>query len=374
MFALIQHLARRGLEAVLLNLDSPNDNGHGGGARHLSAWALMVFIVTTVVFGLVAFAFQYTYGMVVAMLTVVEDPHPPDIYTPITIPDYSSKLSINNTSSSLNATAFSPPGPITRSLRTAILHLRARVGPWSRFHGLNVYLCMSICRTLLAKLFLSSHHRNPDPLQSLVLIATDVVSAPLELAWVHIVISNPSERPFWWRIPGCGSWVKIAPAVALRSVASQLTLVLPAQLGLRLIQWPVNQSNSSFSDPEYNPNSDVLVALGVLVLSWALAVLVEIPATVTMIRVAASLLPEEEETIVPFDRTFGGKVQPVLLGGSGGKIGLLDAWRTFTWPSRIRLLQVLAKTFAMLTAVALTCAVFLAGEVMLFGDKLIVKV
>ncbi|EEH41167.1 hypothetical protein PAAG_03453 [Paracoccidioides lutzii Pb01] len=371
MFALIQHLARRGLEAASLNLDSPNDNGHGG-ARRLSAWALLVFIVTTIVFGLVAFAFQYTYGMVVAMLTVVEDPHP-DIYTPITIPDSSSKSPINNTSSSLDTTAFSPPGPITRSLRTAILHLRARAGPWSRFRGLNVYLCMGICRTLLAKLFLSSHHRNPDPLQSLILIATDVVSAPLELAWVHIVVSKPSERPFWRRIPGCSSWVKIAPAVALRSAASQLTLDLPAQLGLRLIQWPVNQGNSSFSDPEYNPNSDILIALGVLVLSWALVVLVEIPATVTMIRVAASLLPKEEETIVPFDRTFGGKVQPVILGGSG-KIGLLDAWRTFTWPSRIRLLKVLAKTFAMLTAVALTCAVFLAGEVMLFGDKLIVKV
>ncbi|PGH15224.1 hypothetical protein AJ79_02589 [Helicocarpus griseus UAMH5409] len=365
MSAVAHRLVRRGLEASSARLaPSHGDNGSNEDtARQISAFALLTFAVTAIGFGLVAFAIQYTYGTVVGVLASVEDPQP-DIYTPISDSEDSAK----NPKLTGPETPSAQPAPITRSLRSTILHLRARAGPWSRFRGLGLFLCTAICRSILAEV-LTFGTVDFGLLESCGEIASDVLTATLELAWVHIVISEPSTKRFWKRVPGYSSWVQIAPAVALRSAASQLSLVLPAQLGLRLIVWPVNQ-NHSFADPDRDNAADIATAMGVLALSIILTILVEIPATVTMIRVAASILPQEENTIVPFDRTFGGKVQPAVLGGSG-KVGLLDAWKTFTWPSRVRLMKVLAKTFAILTVVSFTFAFVFVGEAMFFGKQIL---
>jgi len=45
---------------------------------------------------------------------------------------------------------------------------------------------------------------------------------------------------------------------------------------------------------------------------------------------------------VPFDRSFGGKVVPEIVGGTG-VLGIRDAWSTFDWASRVRLIKTYAK-------------------------------
>lgn len=105
-------------------------------------------------------------------------------------------------------------------------------------------------------------------------------------------------------------------------------------------------------------------------LTVLLFVLLQIPASVTLVRVAASMLPEEDETIVPFDRTFGGKTTPTILGGQG-KIGLVEAWRSFAWASRIRLVKLMVKVALIVMAFWLLVTVLLVAEAhILFGDKL----
>ncbi|PGH00224.1 hypothetical protein GX51_05921 [Blastomyces parvus] len=368
MSAAAHHLVRRGLDATSSYL-SPTSNDDNEERRKLSLWAILVFTVTAIVFSLISFAIQYTYGTVIATLAAVEDPHP-DIYDSIKIPDDSSKTA--------NAVGPGPdvarerPVPVTSSLRSAILHLRARAGPWSRFRGLGMYMFLAISRSILSQFFTFGRGNHlSQPFHSFGKIAADVVSGSLELAWVHIVISEPSTKGFWRRIPGYSSWVKIAPAVALQSVASQLTFILPAHLAMRSRIWSVKEGNP-LSDPEFDPRVEIAIAVGSLLLAMCLSLLIELPATVTMIRVAASMLPDQEEAIVPFDRTFGGKVQPAILGGSG-KVGLLDAWKTFTWPSRVRLLKVLVKTFAMVVTVTITCGIVVAGEAYLMKDKMFVQ-
>ncbi|EEQ87350.1 uncharacterized protein BDCG_02470 [Blastomyces dermatitidis ER-3] len=369
MSAVAHHLVRRGMDATSGYL-SPTSNDDNEERRKLSVWAILVFSVTAIVFGLISFAIQYTYGTVVATLAVVEDPHP-DIYERIRdSPDDSSKTT--NAVRPGPDVALERLFPVTSTLRSAILHLRARAGPWSRFRGLGIYMCLVISRSILSQFFTFGRGNDlSHPLHSFGRIAAEVVSAPLALAWVHIVISEPSAKRFWRRIPGYSSWVKIAPAVALQSVASQLTFILPAHLAMRSRVWSVNEGNP-LSDPEFDLRAEVAIAIGSFLLAICLTLLIELPATVTMIRVAASILPDQEETIVPFDRTFGGKVQPAILGGSG-KIGLLDAWKTFTWPSRVRLLKVLVKTFAMMVPVTVACAIVIAGEASLMKEKMFVQ-
>ena len=73
------------------------------------------------------------------------------------------------------------------------------------------------------------------------------------------------------------------------------------------------------------------------------------------------MLPEEDESIVPFDRTFAGKVVPEIVGGTGS-IGMLDAWKTFDIPSRIRLIKLYAKVFAVQLATTIMFVMVVVAE------------
>ena len=101
-----------------------------------------------------------------------------------------------------------------------------------------------------------------------------------------------------------------------------------------------------------------------------IAVLVVIPAHVTLKRVQASMLPEEDEAIVPFDRTFGGKVVPEILGGSGA-VSMFDAWKTFDRSARVRLLKLYAKIFLVQLFTTILFIMVVFGELrVIMGDDL----
>ena len=84
----------------------------------------------------------------------------------------------------------------------------------------------------------------------------------------------------------------------------------------------------------------------------------------------ASLLPEDDEPIVPFDRTFGGKVVPAIIGGSG-MIGMRDAWKTFDWNATVRVVKVYVKTALMQTALFMFFLATVAVELrLMLGPQL----
>jgi len=261
--------------------------------------------------------------------------------------------------------------PITSSLRSTILHLRARAGYWSRFRGFSLFVCWAFAKSLIISLIASARIMRSQGGLAIAAIIAEVTLSRWELTWYQIVISEPSPKKWWQRLPSFKSraWIKIAPAVALRSLTTQIASGFPVLLCRSF------GTMKRLQDPEFQPgNKDMAVIFGqsliVLFLTFALFILLEIPATVTAVRVAASMLPEEYETIVPFDRSFGGKVTPAIIGGSG-KIGMLDAWKTFTWPSRIRLLKLVVKVFAMIVTVWLLFCMVLAVEGhLIFGDQL----
>ena len=106
----------------------------------------------------------------------------------------------------------------------------------------------------------------------------------------------------------------------------------------------------------------------VLFVSFGLIILVVLPAQVTLVRVQASVLPEEDEAIVPFDRSFGGKVVPESEGGKG-VVGMLDAWRSFEWSSRLRLVGLYVKIIAIEMATTLAFVLLVIGELRMIVGK-----
>lgn len=78
------------------------------------------------------------------------------------------------------------------------------------------------------------------------------------------------------------------------------------------------------------------------------------------------MLPEEDESIVPFDRSFGGKVVPAILGGSG-RLSIADAWRTFDRAGRARYFKVIGKVLLMQFGLLVAFTLALLGQVLLIG-------
>ncbi len=261
--------------------------------------------------------------------------------------------------------------PITSSLRNTILHLRSRAGYWSRFRGLSLFICWAVARGLITSILTTMPFMKNLAGFGVAAVLSEVLLSRWELTWYHIVISEPSPKKWWRRMPSFKSraWTKIAPLVALRSLTTQIASGFPMLLCQSF------GTMKHLRDPAFEPGKkDMYNVFGqsmmVLFLTFALFVLLEIPATVTVVRVAASMLPEEYETIVPFDRSFGGKVTPAIIGGAG-KIGMLEAWKSFPWSSRVRLLKLVGKVFAMIVAVWILFSMVLIGEAhLLLGDQM----
>lgn len=257
--------------------------------------------------------------------------------------------------------------PITASIRQTILHLRARAGYLSRFRGMSMYLVWGFVSGILISIF--SGASGVRIYIALAAVVTQTLLATLHMAWIHIVISEPSEKRWYQRIPSYRTWPKIAPATALWATTNQLVSIIP------MLVTGSFGSLKHMDNPEYEPDKKDLYAIGAqaflgMFLTLALFLLLQIPASVTLVRVAASMLPEEDETIVPFDRTFGGKTTPTIIGGQG-KIGLVEAWRSFSWASRTRLVRLMVKVALISIACwALFTIVLVAEAHLLFGDSL----
>jgi len=205
-----------------------------------------------------------------------------------------------------------------------------------------------------------------------------VMCANLSLAWTCIVISEPSPKPWFRRLPTMKVWKKVAAPTAVLAVAEQLSIFIPYYIAV--------VSNLIDHTPEnmarYTNGQKTGMAfqgLGLALLGMVLSLVLVVPANVVLTRVQASLLSDAEETIVPFDRSFGGKVVPEIVGGAG-VIGMLDAWKTFDFQSRIRLIKAYVKVFVLQLVVSLVFVatlvlqfVLLAGnatEVPADGDKM----
>lgn len=219
--------------------------------------------------------------------------------------------------------------PITSGFASAFRHLRARGGIRSCFRGLGLSLAVTV-----AEMFLASLASVISPLKSTSLLHLSLVQfvscmplATWQMACVHRMIADKSPRTKHRRMVGYRYWPRIAPAAALFNSIVCVTTALSFFLA---------ESASWVTISLDNPNI-VVDVLFVTVINAFIANLLSLPAQIICIRVAASMLPEEDEAIVPFDPLFGGKVDPNVVDRSS--LGIADAWKTFKWPARVRYLK-----------------------------------
>lgn len=177
-------------------------------------------------------------------------------------------------------------------------------------------------------------------------ITTHAIVSQWGLMWTQVVISIPSTQPWYKRIPTFATAKLVLLPTVIFAGAEQLVIFVSRDLLKSFGLHRYVRNPELFADLSPDSQRKVLAKISTIGLISVIAgFLVLFPAYVSLTRVYASALPEQDESIVPFDRTFGGRVQPRSEGGNG-IVSMLDAWRTFDWAARIRLIKLFAKIFA----------------------------
>jgi hypothetical protein len=248
--------------------------------------------------------------------------------------------------------------PITSSIRGTIRHLVANAGRFARFRGYRIHILHTLLAGIVTTFFSGALAGVPG--QAVIGAGiTGAALANIHAAWTHKVVGMPTEKSLWQRIPSKSHWKTLALPAAIASVMPYISIYLTCGVAMLLHLHKVETENIQSCAQWMG-----LVArfLAIFVFAITCTLFLCLPAMVTLIRIEASILPEDEDTIVPFDRTFGGKVVSQMMGGSG-VVGFLDAWRSFNWEARRRLIKLFAKTFFIMMGVILVLVHVLVFEV-----------
>ena len=269
------------------------------------------------------------------MLAIVEDPNPP-AYEPVALSE--------NAADGGSAAAIPIDGkPVTSSLR-ATRRLLASVAGWrSYFRG---YVCAAVM--ILIEKSLSEILGGFVPGIPVGQLLARLALVQLSTAWTHIVISGPTKRRFYQRLPPFRKTFEATSLPVLAAWAAYTVVEVITSLAALAIGLTPVRDHADIDVPFL-----VRVAwksLFVFFLNIALRFLLLVPIEVVLVRIQASLLPPDEDAIIPFDRSFQGKVQPAVVDGKG-YVGMRDAFETVPATSWVRLYKLYGKITAINIAV-----------------------
>lgn len=249
--------------------------------------------------------------------------------------------------------------PITSSIRRTLRHLVENAGKVSRWRGFKLYILYALCFSITNSTIDLVIPRIPGRL-ILVSAISGAAMANLHATWTHKIISMPTQKTLRERFVPLSSWKQIALPAAVDASATYISVYIC--MGFYLLTGLDRINNDDFASYTGGDWASVFFRLiSVIVASILISLLFIIPARVTLIRVEASLLPEDQDTIVPFDRTFNGKVVAKILGGTGA-VGFIDAWKSFNWEARWRVIKLYVKIFAIVTGMLFVFVHVLAFE------------
>lgn len=312
-------------------------------------WGVVVLVISFIVMVVFLSAVNYTLSDVVATLCMVETP---SAAITISTPDEpASKDEKEGLLEASPAATLVRQKPLTSSIRATIKYLVSQGGHLARFRGFRYQMIWAFAYVMVRNMIKAAIPTFV-PFSFVISSAlAGALTANLHAAWLHKVVSMPSGTRYWQRVPARSNWKVLALPVAVHSTMPYVSIYVARGATQLLRLDRLNREDvTEYTGAEWTSLIARFIAFIVIAVSCTLFLC--LPAAVTMVRVEASILPENEDTIVPFDRTFDGKVMPKAVGGTGS-IGFLDAWRSFNWESRRRLLKLFFKTFFIMTGLTL---------------------
>ncbi|KAK4157262.1 hypothetical protein C8A00DRAFT_29827 [Chaetomidium leptoderma] len=319
----------------------------------LPTTAYFLFLGDFLLFLPVLLIFGYTLQHVYPTLAAVEDPLP--AYEALAMNDDGTPKADNDP-----IRTAQPGKPITSSIRATNRLIRSLGGWLSNFRGLGYSIVIGFFTLTALGVFSVVL-----PVRIAHLLAL-IALAPLSTTWTHIVITAPTPgKSFFQRIPSprkvyLATWLPTILLWAAAHVSALLPELLDHVIGLQLRD---RINGGRFRDEPLH-GSDIAKILAVVGLSVALQALLVIPSHAALTRVQASLLPADQDTLVPFDRSFAGRVEPEVVTGKGfATFGA--AIKTIPVASWVRIYLLRVKVFAVGMGVYALMGVIVAGQLLL---------
>ncbi|KAG6020397.1 hypothetical protein E4U41_002860 [Claviceps citrina] len=325
----------------------------------LPSWTALVLLLDLVLLIPLLLIFEYTFKMIYPVFAMVEDENPP-AYEPVSLHDHSADAE-GGAGIGITRNGFKPtrgqPRTVTSSFRAINRLLMANGGFRANFRGFSCFLAQAVLTSVVMGIFTGALGGFFYPLATLL---ASLALVQFSTAWVHIVISESSPLHFWSRLPPFrrtfeATWKAVAIFWFAREVTRLIPIAAALILGLRM-----PKSNEPVDMDAINTGF-ITKSLVVTLVTVACSVFAIVPAYVVLVRVQASLLPVEQSTIIPFDRSFDGKVEPEVVGGKGYAT-VTDAWTTFTKSSWHRLLTLYVKMFALSIGAVLVFSAILVPQ------------
>ncbi|KAK7418362.1 hypothetical protein QQX98_003982 [Neonectria punicea] len=336
---------------------SPSDPDSGAPHPQPPAWIwFLYFADILLLFPIVIFA-NYTLEKVLPVFAIVEDENPP-AYEPVALDDEASgsvradpiAIGLPTPGNNKNKTAsvatptrplVQDAFPITSSFRASLRLLRSHGGVPAFFRAFGCFLFQAVVHAFIAGLFMGVLGAWFSPVGSLI---ASLLLVQYNTAWVHIVMTPRSPLHFWKRLPAFRSTFEATwRPVLLFWFSGHLAAWAPWLIAVILhFEIPSWNGNAQITMPTMSDNIKLLITI---LFSIVVQLFIVVPAYVSLVRVQASLLPDTQETIIPFDRTFQGKVEPAIVSGMG-YVSLTDAWTTFSRAAWRRLVILYVKVVA----------------------------
>lgn len=243
--------------------------------------------------------------------------------------------------------------PVTSSFRATFRLVRSHGGFRACFRGMPCLVVLTILGALIIATF---SFCLPYGLGIFVGgLVSSLLLVQFRAAWIHQVITPPSALSFWSRLPPYRATLKATWRPTLIFwVASQVAFGL---CGLIIGTFKIDKI-----DNPVDLSVRILLA-GLILLVGEVGLL--IPAWVVYIRIYASLLPADQDTIVPFDRSFNGRVEPVVVGGPG-YASLADAWSSFSKAAWRRIVMLQVKILGVSIGACLLLGAFIVLQIFIF--------
>jgi hypothetical protein len=180
--------------------------------------------------------------------------------------------------------------------------------------------------------------------------------------YVLQIITMPSEKRLYERKVSRSQWKELLAPTAFSIVARDASLYTIVSV-FRACNMLAGQTIRSAKVPHWV--APVVAVVPGAFIAIFLSIFVMLPAYAALVRKEASLLPEEEETIVSFDRTFGGKLAHLT-----DKLSYRDAWKSFSGEARRRVIKLYVKfAFIMIAFTFLMAHVFALELLVVAGDQ-----
>jgi hypothetical protein len=381
------HLVRRGYEALTTPdnrvIESLREDAtlydQAGPEMDVQPWEMLPVVVTAFLTMILVACVKYTIGEVMASLAMIESrtttafvgDSPPAYADVPDAPLEKEPLMPSEAEADLEVTLVNDK-PITRKIRTTITHLHQVGGFGARFRGASVSVLYHFLHALvtnsLAGILGMGILGN-----AFVYVWVSVGLARVHMIWTHAMIGTPSSKPFWKRmVPRQQSKAILLPSFVF-AVAQQATFLLPVAVAFALGLPEINQEH--VVSAAHNHDCHKLAFMGLRFLAVpataifvALAVL--LPATVTLTRIEALLLPEDRDTIVPFDRKA--LIGDIDINACGGCRALfVQAWRSFDSTARWSLIKLYVKMTMIQVGIIFVSVHLMVAEIYIVGgDRL----